>query len=147
MTLEERFKYAYSPILIMDAKNMKQFAQEVLNTSGVRETLRQKVAQIARLESLDSLLDLRLTRMDVGEENPIFMAFYEGIATPDLYPHVRANLIKKGVIGRNNNIYSGIENRGRTDESETVKFGISGSSIQVVLKAYNPNYALGVKRR
>ena len=58
---------------------MKKFAQEVLNTSGIRTTLRQRVSQIDRLESLDSLHDLRLTKMDVGEENPIFMAFYEGI--------------------------------------------------------------------
>ena len=124
----------------MDTKNMKQFAQEVLNTSGVRATLRQKVSQIDRLESLDSLRNLRLTRMDVGEDNPIFMAFYEAVASQDLYPHVRANLIKKGVLGRNNVLNSSIKNRGQADEYETVGFCVSGSSIQVCLKAYNPNY-------
>ena len=119
---------------------MKQFASGVLNDSGVRDVLKQKVPQIERLESLDSLNDLRLTRMDVGEENPIFMAFYEGIATDDLYPHVRANLIKQGVINRGNALYSSCKNRGQSDEYESVRFGVSGSSIQIILNAYNPKY-------
>lgn len=119
---------------------MRKFAHEVLNNSGVREALRQRVSQIDRLESLDSLRDLRLTRMEVGEENPIFTAFYKGIASNELYPHVRANLIKRGVINRGNAIDSGISNKGQPDEYESVRFGVSGNYIQVVLKAYNPNY-------
>jgi hypothetical protein len=124
----------------MNEKDMKRFVNGVLNTSGVRDVLRQKVPEINRLEELAYIRDLRLTRMEAGEESPIFMALYEGIASSDLYPHVRANLIKYGVINRGNVIDSSSRNKGRPDEYESVSFGISGSSIQVVLKAYNPSY-------
>ena len=119
---------------------MKRFAQVILNTSDVRASIRHMVSQIDRLENLLSLRDLRLTRMEVGEENPIFMVIYEGIASTELYPHVRANLIKQGVINRGNALDSRTGNRGQSDEYESVRFGISGNSIQVVLKAYNPDY-------
>lgn len=121
----------------MDNRDMERFVREVLNETGLRTKLRQKVPQIDRLESLDSLRDLTLTRLIT---EPVFMAFYEGIASSDLYPHVRANLIKKGVVTRNNLLDSSIGNKDKADEYEQVRFGISGNSIQVVLKAYNPTY-------
>lgn len=118
---------------------MKQFAQGVLNTSGVRETLRQRVAQIDRLESLEGLKDLRLTGLQVSENN-VCLIDYQAIASQELYPNVRARIIEKGVVTRNNIIRTSVDNKGQTDESEGVTFGVSGNSIQVYLKAYNPDY-------
>ena len=123
----------------MNDKDIKKFAQEILNTSRVRDLLRQRVSQIDRLESLDSLHDLRLTKMYV-EEDMILMADYEGIATTDLYPQVRTNLMRLGIIGKNNVIGLDIANKGQSDEYETLLLGFSGNRIQVVLKAYNPKY-------
>jgi len=119
---------------------MSQFAGEILNTSGVRDVLRRRIPQIDRLEKLESLGDLRLTGMKVGEEELIFMAFYEGIATTDLYPHVNANLIRQGVINRGNVIYTSHQHLGQSSDHESIGFGVSGSSIQVVLKVFNPDY-------
>lgn len=119
---------------------MKQFVSDVLNTSGVRDVLRQKVPQIDRLESLDSLRDLRLTRMEVGEENLLFMACYEGTATVDLYPNVSDNLVEQGVINKENVLDYFRVNMGESDEHETVRFGVSNNSIQVFLKVYNSGY-------
>lgn len=118
---------------------MQQFAREILNTSGVRDVLRQKVEGIGRLESLEGLRDLRLTRMSVAENN-IFMADYEAIASQSLYPHLRARLIENGVITEHNSLRLGTGNRGQPDEYESVVMGWSGNSIQVSLKAYNPDY-------
>ncbi len=123
----------------MNPKDMQQFVREVLNISGVREGLRQKVEGIDKLESLDGLRDLRLTRLSVAEGN-IFMADYEAVASQNLYPHLRARLIESGVITEHNALRSGTGNKGRPDEYESVVMGWSGNSIQVALKAYNPKY-------
>ncbi len=123
----------------MNPKDMQQFAREVLNTSGLRDVLRQKVEGINRLESLDGLRDLRLTKMSVAEDN-IFMADYEAIASQSLYPHLRARLIENGVITEHNALRSGTGNKGQPDEYESVVMGWSGNSIQASLKVYNPDY-------
>jgi len=121
----------------MDITEMEKFAREVLNETGLRPKLREKVPHIDRLENLESLRDLSLTRM-VTE--PVFMVWYEGTASQELYPHVRAKLIKSGIINRNNALDSSVQNKNQQDEYEQVRFGISGNSIQVIVKVYNPDY-------
>ena len=117
---------------------MEKSVGEVLNESGLRTKLREKVFQIDRLESLDSLRDLTLVRMELNEL--VCIIWYEGIATQELYPHIRTNLIKRGVIEHRNIFDLDCSNYGQNDDYEEVKFGVSENSVQVVLKAYNPNY-------
>jgi len=59
----------------MNDNDMDKFVREVLNETGLRAKLREKVPQIDRLENLDSIKDLTLTRM-IAE--PILMLRYEG---------------------------------------------------------------------
>ena len=120
-------------------KDMQQFARGILNTPEVRNVLRQQIEGIDRLESLDGLKDLRLTKLSVAE-NDIFAVNYEAVASTELYPYLRARLIEKGVIKKQNIIRTNIGNKGQPDEFEQVSMGFSGSSIQVTLKAYNPKY-------
>jgi len=121
----------------MDTKEIEKFTREILNETRLRSKLREKVPSIDRLENLDSLRDLSLTRMQT--KSP-FMVWYEGTASHELYPHLRANLIQSGVINRNNTLDSSIKNKDQQDEYEEVRFGVLGNSIQVIIKAYNPDY-------
>lgn len=121
----------------MNNAEVNKFARECLNETGLRLKIREGVPHIDRLESLDSLRDLTLTKIVT---DPIFLVWYEGIATNELYPHIRANLIRMGVINRDNALNSSVKNKGQQNEYEQVRFGVAGSSIQVVVKAYNPNY-------
>src|SRR3989338_1605011 len=123
----------------MNPKDMEQFAREVLNTSGVRDVLRQKVEGIDRLESLDGLRDLRITKMSVAEDN-IFMADFEAIVYQSLYTDMRAKFFESRYITGHNALKSETRNRGQSDEYESVVKGWSGNSIQVSLKVYNPDY-------
>ena len=49
-------------------------------------------------------------------------------------------MIKRGVTSKGNVLRSGTGNQGKPDEYESIGFGVAGNSIQVFLKAYNPDY-------
>lgn len=121
---------------------MRQFTSAILNTSGLRETLREKVRQIDRLESLDGLRDLRLTRADFREEKAVCELHYEGTATEDTYPHVRTYLINEGVVNKNNVMTHRPQNKGQPDEYVSVSMHLqaSGGFITIRLKTYHPEY-------
>ena len=76
-------------------------------------------------------------KVSLGNINGIL---HQATASQDLYPHVRANLIKRGVTSKGNVLRSGTGNQGKPDEYESIGFGVAGNSIQVFLKAYNPDY-------
>ena len=127
-------------VKIMNQKQTKQFREDVLNGNlSVREALKTRIPQIGRLESLEELRNLRITGLRMTDDN-LCIINYETIASPGLYPHVRARLIERGVISEKNALYSSIGHKGQSDEYERVSFGISGASVQVFLTAYNPNY-------
>ena len=121
----------------MNLKELEKFTREVLNESGLRSKLREKIPHIDRLEGLDSLRDLSLKTIITV---PLFKVWYEGIASQKLYPHVMANLIKRRVINRNNALDSSVENKGQQDEYEQVRFQVSENAIRVTINAYNPDY-------
>jgi len=104
------------------------------------ETLRKNVSQINKLENLADFKNLKLISVDTKEEIPII--FYEGITSRELYPYVGKKLIEKEVISKDNFMGSKIFNKGQYNEYEKVHMNIYvlGSSILVLLKAYNPNY-------
>ncbi len=116
---------------------MNQLKQDILNTTGVRPILRKSTQEIERLESLDSLRDLRLTSLSTDS----FIGLsYEATATSAMYPHVRAKLIEAGVIKRHNVVGTRVGNQGQSDEYESLHLAFHGSSVQAFLKVYNPNY-------
>jgi len=110
---------------------------DILNNTGIRETLRKSTPEIARLESLDGLRDLKLVSLKMDG----YIALgYEATATPDLYPHVRARLIDAGVVSKSNVLSSSTFNRGQNEECESLQLGFHGAAVQAFLRVYNPNY-------
>src|SRR3989344_6660190 len=114
---------------------MDEFIQNLFNKTGLREFLRKRFPEIEKLETLDSLKDLRLTRIDASEDFPFIFLDYEAIAAKDLYPNVRARLIELGF----DNIRSNPKEKGY----ESVTFFLNGNNhkgAEVKLKVYNPNH-------
>src|SRR3989344_6773569 len=117
---------------------MDEFIQNLFNKTGLREFLRKRFPEIEKLETLYSLKDLRLTRIDANEDFPFIFLDYEAIATKDLYPNVRARLIELGF----NNLRVDLKEK----EYESVTFFLNENNhkgAEVKLKVYNPDYKPG----
>ena len=114
----------------------KQLKYELLNgKDSARKVLRDNFPFIERLENLDSIKDLKLTDLNLNYE--FIGAEYEAVASPEIYPHVKKNLVEAGITNKNNFITYKIS-KGCSDEYVGVR--ISFSKIQAHLKIYNPNY-------
>src|SRR3989338_3129424 len=120
----------------------KQLTLDVLNAigdrniRGVREAVRKITPQIRNLESLDTLIDLRLTSLTTDSDVKLC---YEATATVDLYPYVRSRLISAGIIKKDNVVSTTRNNKGENDEYELLHFSFRGAHVQAILKVYNPN--------
>jgi len=125
----------------MNKKKMQEFVIGILNTQEIRDILRNKVELIDKLENLDCLDNLRLVKLHVSGDD-IFAAKYEAVASNEIYPHLKSRLIEKGVATRKSVFRSGVENKDKLNEYEFVTMSFSGGSIQVELKAYNPDYEM-----
>lgn len=121
--------------------DLKQLTLNVLNTTGdrnlrgVREAVRKTTPPIVKLESLDTLIDLRLTSLTTDYEIKLC---YEATATIDLYPYVRSRLIGNGIIKKDNVVSITRSNKGENDEYELLHLSFHGANIQAFLKVYNP---------
>ena len=118
---------------------MNQVVQAVFNESGVRQVLREQFPRIDKLESLDSLRDLKLTGINLREDVSYVGLWYEGVATDDLYPHVRARMIETGIANKNQITLREIGSKGTNEEYEKLHFSFDG--VQMFLKVFNPNYS------
>ena len=123
----------------MDRIELRQFLKEVLNQSGLRKILREKIPSLDKLESLDSLTSLRLTDIETGD---VLILSYEGVASQKIYPFVERYLIEERVASQNNMISSETKDLREDHEYRYIKMGFSEISIQVFLKVYNPDVAL-----
>ncbi|MDO8508165.1 MAG: hypothetical protein Q7S27_00605 [Nanoarchaeota archaeon] len=123
----------------MKNNNINELTNEILNEGEIRAKLRGRVPLIGRLERLEDIKNLSMISLNAGVDK-ILMVDYSGIASLDLYPNIRANLIRKGVIKNHNWLNSGIENKGQYDEYKELALGVLGNMIQVRLKLYNPHY-------
>ena len=111
----------------------------LLNESGIREALREQFPHLDRLESLDSLKDLRLTRIDARGDESFVVLSYEATATEGFYPNVRTRLVAEGIGSKNNVTVTKEGCKGTSEEYERVR--ISFSDSQTILKVYNPGYS------
>jgi len=118
----------------------KSHAMIPFDTSKIREILRKNIPQINKLEDLADFKNLKVMGVNVKEK--IVVIFYEGIASQELYPDVGEKLIEKEVISKDNLINSRIGNKGQYNEYGEVYMNlyVSGYSVRIFLKAYNPNY-------
>jgi len=115
---------------------LEQLKYELLNgKKNVRQFLRDNFPFIERLESLDSLKDLKLTGISV--DKGFIGAEYEATAAPEIYPHVKKNLVAAGITNKNNFITYKID-KGNFSEYIGVRFHLS--KIIADLKLYNPHY-------
>ncbi len=117
--------------------NVTEIIYDVLNNTEVRDVLRNSTSGIEKLESLDSLRNLRLISL---KTESLIQLSYEAIATSDLYPHVRTRLIDAEVIKKHNVRDTRTGNKGQPNEYESVHLTFHGADVQVFLKVYNPNY-------
>ena len=118
---------------------MKMEMDKLLNQSGIREALREQLPHIDKLESLDGLKDLRLTGINVRDDESFMGLHYEAIAAEGFYPHVRARLIDEGIGSKNKVTRLRVRNKGTSNEYEIVQ--ISFSDAETILKVYNPDYS------
>ncbi|MBI4453901.1 hypothetical protein HY636_04630 [Candidatus Woesearchaeota archaeon] len=97
------------------------------------EYLRANLPEIQRVESLDDLKDLKLTRhTDIGV---ILMLQYEATA-PTLFPAVRQRLMDAGVAKRHNMLHTSLKNEGTPDEVYNVTMGFYGAKLQISLDVH-----------
>ena len=99
----------------------------------VSEYLRANVPEIQKLESLDDLQDLRLTK--AAELDRILMLQYEAKGT-NLFPQVRQRLIDKGIAKRHNMIGTHVDKKGTYEETYCLNMGFYGSTLRISLKVY-----------
>ena len=110
---------------------MNQFEEHLIRymQEGM-EYLRANVPEIQRVESLDDLKDLKLTKhTDLSE---ILVLQYEATALT-LFPAVRQRLIDKGVAKRHNMLCTSVLNEGTASELYRVTIGFYGARLQVSL--------------
>ena len=88
------------------------------------------IPEIQRLESLDDLHDLNLSRSD--DLGDILFVRYEALA-PELFPHVRQRLIDSGMAKRHNVLSTGRRNKNTPDETYNVRMGFYGKRLQISL--------------
>jgi len=72
--------------LVENAREVKDFKKEFLNSGEIRQKLRDSFPGIERLESLEELSDLQLTRLHIANDGFPIEAHYKAIVTSDLYP-------------------------------------------------------------
>jgi hypothetical protein len=111
-----------------------QLIRNILNNSGLRETLREKMPVIDSLESLDGLMELQLTSI---KTHRYLNLFYEATAMPDFYPDVKLKLAGAG-IAESNLLDTGRRNEGKINEYEWVNIGNLDDAAQIFLKVYKP---------
>ncbi len=118
---------------------LEQLYQEVLNESGLRKILREKIPQLDKLEKLEDIKDLKLSGVKI-RENLAFVIFYEGTALKESYPHIARKLIERGVIKLDNIRVANLSNPKKSGEWEEFYIGLLQNSLQIFLKVYNPDY-------
>lgn len=123
----------------------KDIAERILNNPKVRAALSQQVPWIGRLESLDSLKDLRLvnTHLIPGGDGTI-VSYTATAATNELYQDPVQALKDDGVIPRGakepERIDTATHNEGRPDESKRVEFINYVRSFGLCIDIRNPDY-------
>ena len=114
--------------------DLRRYCIELLNTTGIREDLRKKFPIVDRLESLDWLVDLRLTRLDIGDS----ISFnYQSLMAPGSHPGLKQKLIEAGVIKpRDVNRHHESLNKGFLGERDTITITLTKPGGRVFLDVY-----------
>jgi hypothetical protein len=95
--------------------------------------LRANVPEIRRIESLDDLKNLTLTRQ--RDLDLLLILQYEATA-PTLFPAVRQRLMDAGVAKRHNMLHTSVKNEGKPDEVYNVTMGFYGARLQISLDVH-----------
>ena len=96
------------------------------------EVILERVPAIQKLESLDSLVDLNLTRI-IDRGNNMLVLKYSANA-PAIYPNIRKELLDKGIAKTHNFFGALCENVPAHHVREVLKY--YGSRLQVFLTVY-----------
>jgi len=102
------------------------------------------IPQLGRLEDLPELKDLKLTSAKIEDPDSLVLVEYEAVASPSLYPNVRARLIDRNVIKKDDVRNTIKRNKDRSlikgYEQLVLDFYRDKVQFQVWLKVFNPNY-------
>jgi len=118
-----------------------EIAEKVLNDSRVREALRSAIPEIDKLESLDTLKDLRLDSASIYVEGDgTILGYTAGAATQEFYDDPVAALTQAGVIIPAMRQIINTHNSEQPNESKFLEFDYNGLEFYIDLR--NPNYEI-----
>lgn len=115
-------------------------AFELLMVSKIQDIIRQKIPFVRSIESIESLVGLKLTRAEFGT-NGTQRFFYEAKAGPDIYGEVHEALCMSGLTQGVNLLLTDLVNAGLRQEHQVLMYGIDDGNIQIFLRVNNPCYA------
>ncbi len=96
--------------------------------------LGENVPQIQKLVALDDLHNLKFIKgHDLGR---ILRLGYEAVA-PSLIPHVRKNLMERGIGKKHDFLFCSSKNKGKEDGSYTVIMGFYRKKLQISLEVFS----------
>lgn len=113
---------------------IESFRRDILNNSGLREILREKIPAIDLIEGLDGLKELELISINT---HPYLDLSYEATAMAGFYPGIKSKLARAGIV-ESSLSNTGKHNEGKINEYECVSIGNIGNGVQVMLKVYGP---------
>jgi hypothetical protein len=128
--------------------NLDELALAILNgTKSPRETLREYIPFVDKIESLDKLTFLKLTDLQINQEmQPNFEDYwieanYNAIAADGFYPYVRKRLIDMGITKKHNIQTKTHDKKLRDMAYESLHLTFLGDRLQIYLRVYNPSYS------